>query len=655
MPTFLLPDEPVTSLDAYLATDIGGLGIERAQRIGPAATIEAVLASGLRGRGGGGFPTGRKWAGLAAQAGTRRYVVCNGAEGEPGTFKDRALIRANPYQVVEGVIIAAFAVGAAETFICLKRSFEREIDAVTRAVQEFQSAGICTDCQVTIVAGPDEYLFGEEKAMLEVIEGKPPLPRWYPPYEHGLFATAPQLGWEATPRSGSGGGPNPTLVNNVETLANVPHILARGAEWFRSMGTPESPGTIVATVVGDVIAPDVGEVELGTSLRDVIDGVGSGIAPGRSVKAVFSGVANPVVVADQLDVPVSYEGFQAIGSGMGAAGFIVYDDTTCMVDAAYRLSRFLSIESCGQCPPCKLGSSEITNHLERLEIGGGSDDDLRSIRHWLARVTDGNRCYLAVEEQLVVDSIMQAFPDEFAEHVELGRCPRPRRLPIPKLVDLADGRPPTTRRSGGSAPTGPTNPTSEVLSEPAARRARAGCRPDRDRTFDPCSFPDADGTNVPPVTHRANLVAAPAMASSRPAGLQGIEQLEKRAKHAGSKRAGHSELYDTGDGGATDLPSCIGRGEPVPGRMSASSKCRRRTRPGTTPHTTGPAPGPPGPKCRTCARRRSMRRGDSPLVRARSPRRRAGNAIRPAPTVGAPPSSQRGRPRLRPSGALMRR
>ena len=154
---------------------------------------------------------------------------------------------------------------------------------------------------------------------------------------------------------------------------------------------------------------------------------------------MFSGVANPVVTAAQLDVPVSYEGFQAIGSGMGAAGFIVYDDTTCMVDAAYRLSRFLSIESCGQCPPCKLGSSEITNHLERLEIGGGSDDDLRWIRHWLARVTDGNRCYLAVEEQLVVDSIMQAFPEEFAEHVDLGRCPRPRRLPIPKLLDLADG------------------------------------------------------------------------------------------------------------------------------------------------------------------------------------------------------------------------
>ena len=440
MPTFLLPDHPVTSLDAYLASDTGGLGIERAQQIGPAATADVVLDSGLRGRGGGGFPTGRKWAGIASQTGTRRYVVCNGAEGEPGTFKDRALLRANPYQLVEGIIVAAFAVGADEAFICLKRSFERELEAVTRAVQQFQSAGICTDCKVTIVAGPDEYLFGEEKAMLEVIEGKPPLPRWFPPYEHGLFATAPQLGWESTPRSGSGGGPNPTLVNNVETLANVPHILARGPDWFRSMGTPESPGTVVATVVGDVVAPDVGEVELGTPLLAVIEAVGRGVPQGRTIKAVFSGVANPVVTTAQLDVPVSYEGFRAIGSGMGAAGFIVCDDTTCMVDTAYRMSRFLSIESCGQCPPCKLGSSEITNHLERIEIGGGSEEDLRWIVHWLERVTDGNRCYLAVEEQVMVDSVMQAFPEEFAEHVELGRCPRPRRLPIPKLLDLSDGQ-----------------------------------------------------------------------------------------------------------------------------------------------------------------------------------------------------------------------
>jgi len=161
--------------------------------------------------------------------------------------------------------------------------------------------------------------------------------------------------------------------------------------------------------------------------------------PGRSVKAVFSGVANPVVTAADLDTPVSYEGFASVGGGMGAAGFIVYDDTTCMVDAAYRLSRFLSIESCGQCPPCKLGSSAITEHLERIETGNGHESDLDAITGWLRRVTDGNRCYLAVEERDLVSSVLTSFRDEFVEHIEQHRCPRPRRLPIPKLLDLDGG------------------------------------------------------------------------------------------------------------------------------------------------------------------------------------------------------------------------
>ena len=443
MTTFLLPTEPITSLVAYLATDTGGQGIRRARDLGAAATIDEVLRSGLRGRGGGGFPTGQKWAGVAAQTGGRRYLVCNGAEGEPGTFKDRALLRANPYQLVEGLVIAAFAVGADEAFICLKASFEREIAGVTRAVQEFQAAGICTDCKVTIVAGPEEYLFGEEKAMLEVIEGNEPLPRWLPPHLHGLFATAPQLGWQShdrQPGQMAGSGSNPTMVNNVETLSNVPHILARGAVWFRSMGTAGSPGTIVTTVVGDVIAPDVGEVEMGTPLRAVIDAVGSGVTPGRTVKAVFSGVANAVVTAADLDVPVSFEGFHAIGSGMGSAGFIVYDDTACMVGAAYRFSRFLSIESCGQCSPCKLGSAEITQCLQRIETGAGTDSDLEVMGGWLPRVTDASRCYLASEERIVISSILRAFPEEFADHIENHRCPSGRRDHMPKLVDLHGGR-----------------------------------------------------------------------------------------------------------------------------------------------------------------------------------------------------------------------
>ena len=434
---FLLDAGPVDSLDAWLATDVGGLGLARAQELDPAGTIAVVEASGLRGRGGGGFPTGRKWAGIAGQRDARRYVVCNGAEGEPGTFKDRALVRANPYQLVEGVIIAAFAVGAQEAFICLKERFELERALVVRAVREVQAAGICADCRLTVVAGPDEYLFGEEKAMLEVIEGNDPLPRLLPPYEHGLYATQPQLGWQS--HQGSP-GPHPTLVNNVETLSNVAHIMVRGPEWFRGFGTSQSPGTIVATVTGDVVRPDVGEVELGTPLQQVIETVGGGVRSDRTVKAVFSGVANPVVRGEDIEVPVSFEGFDGIGSGMGSAGFIVYDDTTCMVDAAYRFSRFLSIESCGQCPPCKLGSSAITESLERIELGAGTAADLDTITGWLDRVTDGNRCFLAVEERQLVSSVLTAFSTEFDEHLALGRCPRPRRLPIPKLVNLTDGR-----------------------------------------------------------------------------------------------------------------------------------------------------------------------------------------------------------------------
>lgn len=441
MRTFLLSSTPLESLADYVATDTGGRGIATAERIGRSATLDVIASSGLRGRGGGGFLTGAKWSGIAAQNTSRRYLVCNGAEGEPGTFKDRALMRSNPYQLIEGLMIAAFAIDAAEVYVCIKSSYTAELERVTRAVQEFQQAGICADRAVNIIAGPDEYLFGEEKAMLEVIEGKPPLPRLFPPHEQGLFARSPELGWEATPVAvgSQRDDPHPALVNNVETLCNVPHILARGAEWFRTMGTTESPGTIVCTVVGDVVAPDVGEVELGTPLRAVIDAVGSGLLSGRRIKAVFSGVANAVVTEADLDAPVSYEGLAAVGSGMGSAGFIVYDDTACMVDAAYRFSRFLSIESCGQCPPCKLGSAEITQCLQRIETGSGTDTDLAVMEGWLPRVTDASRCYLASEERIVVSSILRAFPEEFADHIEHQRCPKNRNDPMPKLIDLTDG------------------------------------------------------------------------------------------------------------------------------------------------------------------------------------------------------------------------
>jgi NADH-quinone oxidoreductase subunit F len=204
------------------------------------------------------------------------------------------------------------------------------------------------------------------------------------------------------------------------------------------MGTELSPGTVCCTVVGDVRYADVIEVELGTPLAAVLAAAG-GTLPGRSFRAVISGVSNPVLTADQLDTPLSYEGFESIGNGLGSAGFIVYDDSTCMVEVAAMLSRFLWVESCGQCPPCKLGTGAITAALERIAGGTGGDRDLDIIAERLRVVADGNRCYLPVEEQRVVSSLLRAFPEDFAAHIETGRCPHPRSLSVPKLVDIDDG------------------------------------------------------------------------------------------------------------------------------------------------------------------------------------------------------------------------
>lgn len=337
-------------------------------------------------------------------------------------------------------MIAGLAIQAREGFLAIKASFEREHRALDRAVEEMAAAGLLAELPVRVVTGPEEYLFGEEKALLEVIEGNDPLPRWMPPYLHGLFATAPQLGWEAhgleTGHHGEHDS-NPTLVSNAETLANVPHILAKGAEWYRSMGTADSPGTVICTVVGDAERPGVVEVEMGTPLRAVLERCGAPRS-GREVRAVFSGISNPVLTAAQLDTPLSYEAMEGVGSGLGSAGFVVYDDTACMVKVARVLSRFLYVESCGQCPPCKFGTGEITDALDRIATGRGDEIQLARIHERLATVTDANRCYLPVEEQRVIASILRAFPEDFVAHLE-NVCPRLREIPVPKIVDIAAG------------------------------------------------------------------------------------------------------------------------------------------------------------------------------------------------------------------------
>ena len=427
MGRFLLPRNPVDSLDVYLAAD-GGKALGKALNMPPERVIAEVKKSGLRGRGGAGFPTGAKWASVAHDPCPTKYVVCNGAEGEPGTFKDRMLLRKNPYQILEGIAIAAYSVNAKKAFLCIKKSFEKETISVRKALSEMSAGGYLGPTPIELVLGPDDYLYGEEKALLEVIEGRDALPReaQLPPYVKGLFVTDPmEL--------------NPAVVNNVETLSNVPHIILRGSEWFRSTGTVDTPGTMLFTVSGDVCKPGVYELPMGTSLRDLIFEHAGALRPGRTVKAVFSGISNPVILPVLWGTSMDFGSFRRINSGLGSGGYIVYDDRACMVQVAYKFSEFLSTESCSQCIACKYGTSQATNYLHRLVQGSGNELDLEYVFAGAAMAPQGNRCYLPVEHSLLIPSIVRSFPDEFIQHYNRG-CQSCRKVVLPKMVDFDESR-----------------------------------------------------------------------------------------------------------------------------------------------------------------------------------------------------------------------
>jgi NADH-quinone oxidoreductase subunit F len=382
-----------------------------------------VSKSGLRGRGGAGFPTGDKWRAIRSTGTGARFAVCNGAEGEPATFKDRSLLRANPYQVMEGLAIAAYAVGAERCYVGVKGSFTEEVRAVQHALEEMRGADALGGIPFEVVLGPDLYLFGEETGLEEVIEDRLPMPRVARPFMLGLFATPPN--------------DNPTLINNVETLANVPHILADGPDWLRSAGTETSPGTMVFTVCGDVRTEGVFELPLGTPLRFLVEECAGGPPEGRSVKAIFPGASNTVIPAQELDAPMDLDSMRRIGSGLGAGGFAVFDDSACLVRASYLYSRFLWVESCGQCPACKFGTGEVTRVLQEIESGSGSEPDVEMILQRAKGSTDGQKCALPTGESLLVQSVVQLFGDEFRAHLG-GACPLPRDLPFHKIVDRDD-------------------------------------------------------------------------------------------------------------------------------------------------------------------------------------------------------------------------
>ena len=437
--TPLLPDRPVEDLDDHLARG-GGRGLARALDLGPGGTVQELTLARLRGRGGAGFRTGTKWRSVL-DGEAPRYVVANGAEGEPGTFKDRTLLRLDPYRVLEGLAIAARTLSAEEAVVALKASFDVERERVLTALTEVSAAGWFGDIAVRVVGGPEEYLFGEEKALLEVVEGHDPLPRWLPPYLHGLYVTDVQLGWTsldpgtAAPAAGADvPGAHPTLVNNVETLANVPGILAEGPEAFRSVGTERSPGTVLVTLTGDVTRPGVVEVPLGTPLAEVVAACGGATAP---VGTVLPGTSVAPLGPEALELPLTYEALAEAGSGLGSAGFVLYGEATCPLAVARMVSRFLAVESCGQCPPCKMGTASITDLLDDLLAGRADDGTVDDLADALARVTDGNRCSLPVGERTVVGGVLRRFPDVVVDHLE-GTCQRSHDVAVPKIVDIGD-------------------------------------------------------------------------------------------------------------------------------------------------------------------------------------------------------------------------
>jgi NADH-quinone oxidoreductase subunit F len=445
----ILDAEAVPSLAAYLESG-GGQGLAAARALGAAATIDEVTAAGIRGRGGAGFPTGVKWRTVAANFSTveSASVVVNAAEGEPGSFKDRELLDRNPYRVLEGALIAALAVGADAVIVGMKRTATRHIARVRAAIAEVQASDLATGIELDLVEGPPEYLLGEETALLEAIDGRYPFPRIAPPYRRGvdeIVETPADLTSDSGLSAhvemagpGSETGAPPALVDNVETLAHVAVALAEGADWFREVGTDESPGTVLCTVSGCVSHAGVGEFTMGTPLREIIETLGGGARPDCTIKAVLQGAAAAIIPADKLDTPASWEGFQAIGSGLGAAAFIVIDDKVDIAAVGASVSRFLAVESCGQCTPCKQDSLIITDALTRIVQSHGTENDMGEIRHRLDTVTFGARCSLATQEQVVIGSLLETFGPAIEARVE-HTARAGEKLEIVPMLDLRDG------------------------------------------------------------------------------------------------------------------------------------------------------------------------------------------------------------------------
>src|SRR5574344_551886 len=381
----------------------------------PDAVIQEILDSGLRGRGGGGFPTGRKWKFTAANRGGKSYVVCNGDEGDPGAFMDRSVMEGDPHKLLEGMAIAAFAIGADEGYIYVRAEYPLAIKRLRLAIADAEKAGVLgqnimgTDFnfKITIREGAGAFVCREETALMASIEGERGMPRPKPPFpaNKGLFG-------------------RPTLINNVETLANVPLIILNGAKWFSSFGTEKSKGTKTFALTGEVNNTGLIEVPMGTTLRDIVFDIGGGIRNGKKFKAVqIGGPSGGCLTEEHLDIEMDYDNLIKAGAMVGSGGLVVMNEDTCIVEVARFFMNFTQNESCGKCVPCREGTKNMLKILEKIVKGQGKMEDLDTLEELALAVKDGSLCGLGKTAPNPVLSTLKYFKDEYISHIRDKKCP----------------------------------------------------------------------------------------------------------------------------------------------------------------------------------------------------------------------------------------
>ena len=383
--------------------------------LAPEQVVDWVKRSGLRGRGGAGFPTGKKWEVMRAQAATPKYIICNADEGDPGAFMDRSLLEGNPHSVLEGMIIGAYALGAPEGVVYVRAEYPLAVEHLRVAIAQAEDCGLLGEnilgsglnFRLRVVQGAGAFVCGEETALIASVEGRvgEPVPR--PPYpaQKGLWG-------------------KPTVINNVKTWASVPLIINRGADGYAAIGTASSKGTMVFSLVGKINNTGLVEVPMGVTLREMIYEIGGGIPEGKSLKAVqVGGPSGGCIPASLIDLPIDYEALTGAGSMMGSGGMVVMDESTCMVDVARYFMEFLEEESCGKCFPCRKGTQRLREILVRISQGEGAEDDLKLLEDlsWMMRET--SLCGLGQTAANPVLTTLRYFRDEYLAHIRERRCP----------------------------------------------------------------------------------------------------------------------------------------------------------------------------------------------------------------------------------------